>query len=75
MTSPSSSFDPKRLATPADWAALDDFNEEEIIKAMSARVDETFAEAKEELAREKAANLAKKQNASDAAQSAAALNK
>ena len=46
-------FDESRLAKPADWAALDDFDEESIIAEMTKRVDETFLTTKEEVQREK----------------------
>ena len=53
-------FDESRLAKPSDWAELDDFDTEEALEAMSKRVEETFLEAKEEVAKEKAAKKAKK---------------
>ena len=46
-------FDESRLAKPADWAALDDFDEESILAEMTRRVDETFLTTKEEVQREK----------------------
>ena len=46
-------FDEKRLATPADWAALDDFDEDAIIAQMTKRVEETFLETQREVRAEK----------------------
>ena len=43
----------KRLATPADWAALDDFDEEAVMASMMAKVNDAFDEAKREIAAEK----------------------
>ena len=53
------SFDESRLAKPSDWAALDDFDEEAIIKEMTSRVEETFLAAKEEVQLEKLLSGAK----------------
>ena len=43
---PDGKFDESKLAKPADWAALDDFDEEEIIAEMTKRVDETWLSTK-----------------------------
>ena len=53
-------FDESKLAKPEDWAALDDFNEDDIIAAMSARVEETWLATKQELEREKAGTQEKR---------------
>lgn len=52
-------FDEKRLATPQDWADMEDFDEDAIIASMTARVEETWLETQRELAAEKAANSGK----------------
>ena len=46
-------FDMKRLATPADWADLEDFDEEAVIASMTKRVEETWLATQKELADEK----------------------
>ena len=46
-------FDASRLATPADWAALDDFDEESAIAEMTRAVEATFQFTKDEVEREK----------------------
>ena len=56
----------KRLAKPADWAALDDDTLAADLDAMAGQVDDTFEAVKAELAAEKAAK--------SAAQRAAASN-
>ena len=51
----------KRLATPADWAELDDFDEEKVMADMMARVAESMDEAKAEIILEKAQAAGAKQ--------------
>ena len=51
----------KRLATPADWAELDDFDEEKVVADMMARVAESMDEAKAEILAEKAQAAGAKQ--------------
>jgi len=50
---PDGTFDESKLAKPADWAALDDFDEEAIIAEMTKRVDETWLSTKAEVQFEK----------------------
>ena len=49
-------FDEKRLATPQDWADMEDFDEDAVIASMTKRVEETWLETQRELQAEKAAN-------------------
>jgi hypothetical protein len=49
-------FDEKRLATPQDWADMEDFDEDEVIASMTKRVEETWLETQRELQAEKIAN-------------------
>ena len=53
-------FDEKRLATAADWAALDSFDVDEVMQSMDSKVDETYKAMKAELEQERAAKAAAK---------------
>ena len=64
-------FDEKRLATPQDWADMEDFDEDAVIASMTARVEETWLETQRELAAEKAANGGKSMLFDDAEYSSA----
>lgn len=64
-------FDARRLATPQDWADLEDFDEDAVIASMTRRVEETWLETQREVQAEKqsgvpAASSAALQDSADA---------